>query len=310
MIEYQRIILADRVRNDAFYRALKKVVKPRTSVVADIGSGTGFLAFLASKLGAKTCTLYESSELLELSRRLAEENGIRNCHFVGKHSTLVKNTAKADIVVSETLGNFAIEEGIIETMNDARRFLKPGGVLLPQSLTQFVAPVVTDRLWKEVASLRRIGFGLQFSRAEEISLNNIYVRTVRSSDLLKQKGAVQVWDRIDFRRKNESVRSAAVRWPIARPVTVYGFAVWWECGLIPGVSLSTSPSAPPTHWEQIFLPVLEPFSLIKGEILELRLHVDARREVRINVAWDVRRLTSNGKIRLQQRLDMQRGQIG
>ncbi|MDD5041917.1 MAG: 50S ribosomal protein L11 methyltransferase [Candidatus Peribacteraceae bacterium] len=134
MIEYQRIILADEVRNAALAKALTSVIRKGEPVVADIGSGTGFLSFLASKLGAKECHLYERSELMDLSRALAKENDIKNLHFIQKHSTEVRNPVKADIVISETLGNFALEEGIIETMNDAHRFLKAGGVLIPRSL--------------------------------------------------------------------------------------------------------------------------------------------------------------------------------
>ena len=51
-IEYHRTLLADRVRNAAFHAALEKVVVPGETTVADIGAGTGFLGFLAARLGA------------------------------------------------------------------------------------------------------------------------------------------------------------------------------------------------------------------------------------------------------------------
>ncbi len=57
MIEYQRVILGDTIRNTAFMEALEDAIEPCKTVVADIGSGTGFLAFLASKIGAKECYL-------------------------------------------------------------------------------------------------------------------------------------------------------------------------------------------------------------------------------------------------------------
>ncbi|MDD5103379.1 MAG: 50S ribosomal protein L11 methyltransferase [Candidatus Peribacteraceae bacterium] len=308
MIEYQRIILADHVRNEVFARALKAVVRKDESVVADIGSGTGFLSFLASKLGAKECYLYEQSALLDLSRSLAHENDIKHLHFIQKHSTQVRTPVKADVVISETLGNFALEEGIIETMNDAQRLLKPDGVLIPQSLQQFIVPVVSDHLWKEVTSFDRVGHGLTFRKACEISCQNIYVRTLQMSDLLPD--GAQTWDEIDFTQKNSPLRSATLTWIIHAPVTVFGFGLWWEAELQPGITLSTSPAAPRTHWEQIFMPVLEPLELRKGEQLTLSLSVDARQEIRINVAWDIRAISADGGERKHQRLDMRRGQIG
>ena len=51
-IEYHRTLIADRVRIAAFHEALSRVVVKGKSTVADIGTGTGLLAFLAAKLGA------------------------------------------------------------------------------------------------------------------------------------------------------------------------------------------------------------------------------------------------------------------
>ncbi|MFH0851148.1 MAG: methyltransferase domain-containing protein, partial [Candidatus Peregrinibacteria bacterium] len=308
MIEYQRIILSDNVRNTALAKALKSVIRKGKSVVADIGSGTGFLSFLASKLGAKECYLYERSELIDLSRALAHENNITNLHFIQKHSTQVRTPMKADIVISETLGNFAPEEGIIETMNDAHRFLAPGGTLIPRSLKQFIAPVLSDRLWKEVTSVDRIGHGLSFRAAREISCNNIYVRTLQPSDLLPE--SAQEWDSIDFHKKNKPIRSAKLSWTMERSARVFGFGLWWEALLQPGVALSTAPAAPRTHWEQIFMPVLKPLNLNKGDRLTLSFSIDSRQEIRINVAWDIRVCAADGTQLLRQSLDMQRGQIG
>ncbi len=56
-IELHRKLLGDRVRNEAFQAALKKVIKPGKTTVADLGAGTGFLSFLARQLGAQHCTL-------------------------------------------------------------------------------------------------------------------------------------------------------------------------------------------------------------------------------------------------------------
>ena len=133
-IELHRKLLGDKVRNDALGAALARVVKPGMSV-ADIGAGTGFLSFLARRLGAAQCHLYEYSGALALAQELARRNRITGLTFVHAHSSEVKKPPKADVVVSETLGNFALEEGLLETLVDARRFLKPGGVLIPLALS-------------------------------------------------------------------------------------------------------------------------------------------------------------------------------
>jgi protein arginine N-methyltransferase 1 len=303
-------MLADNARNQAFEKALKKVIVPGETVVADIGSGTGFLSFLASKLGAKECIGYEQGGMFAVGKALAEKNGIKNCKFIHKHSAQVKNPVKADVVVSETLGNFALEEHIIENMHDAReRFLKPGGTLIPCALTQFVAPVVTDRLTRSIDTWGGIGFGLDLSLLRDRTFHNVYVRRITQADLLGGDDAVQTLDSIDFKKPNESQRELSVQWKITADHSVFGFAVWWEALLVPGVSLSTSPLAPPTHWEQIFLPLPSPLVVQSGDALLLSVTSDSRYEVGINVTWEAQVFRGGKEIASSQKMDMRRGRI-
>ena len=114
----------------------------------------------------------------------------------------VKNPVQADVVISETLGNFALEEHMLETLMDAKRFLKPGGALIPSSLRQFVCPVIAPRLWKEINVWKDIPFDLRWTAAEEMTLQNMYVKTVRPEELLSY--GTQEWDRMDFQKKRRA----------------------------------------------------------------------------------------------------------
>src|SRR6185436_20244813 len=69
-IELHRKLLGDAVRNAALADALKRTIKPGMTV-ADLGAGTGFLSFLARRLGASQCHLYEYTATLELAQQLA-----------------------------------------------------------------------------------------------------------------------------------------------------------------------------------------------------------------------------------------------
>ena len=287
MIECHRKLLGDPVRNAAFVKALRRVIIPGKTTVADIGSGTGYLSFLAAKLGAKSCTLYEVGDVVHLSKEIAKQNGIRNCRFVHKHSTQVRDPERADVVISETLGNFALEEHILETMNDAKRFLKPGGTLIPQRLTQYVVPVISDRLHREINVWDSIDDAINFSAAKSVGLQNMYVKTVRPDELLSGKEALKIWDRVDFRKKESSIRTGSATWTLEKPVTCFGFALFWECEVLPGITLSTSPEAPATHWEQIYLPLLAPLVAQKGSSLDIALHADARLGRGTHLRWDV-----------------------
>jgi len=312
-IELHRKLLGDSVRNQALERALKKVIRPGKTVVADIGAGTGFISFLARRLGARHCHLYEYTPALNLARKLATRNGISGLTFVRAHSSEVRKPQQADVVVSETLGNYALEEHLLETLVDARRFLKPGGTILPCGLRQFVAPVVTPRLQDEIDVWRRVGFDLDLAEARAVSLNNMYVKAVRPEDLGGKAATGQVWDRMSFAPDDDapaSVRRSTVHWDAAAvaAATVHGFALWWEVEWVPGVTLSTSPFAPPTHWEQVYLPLLEPLALQAGDRLDLVLNSDTRPDAGIRVAWQARVLRG-GKAVAEQKLDMRKGSL-
>ena len=233
-IEYHRTLIADAVRNAAFERALAAVIKPGETTVADIGAGTGLIALMAARLGAREVFLYEAAEVAGVAAKILKANRVRNCHLFPCHSTEMENPPKVDVVVSETLGNYPFEEHIIETLNDARaRFLKPKGTIIPRRLEQLVAPVVSDRIDRELSAWDAAGFDLAAAKA--MSLNNIYVRALAAKELLEGGASARVWDEIDFGKENRTSRKGEAAWRLKAPATIYGFATWWRAELTPGV---------------------------------------------------------------------------
>ncbi len=310
LIEYHRNLLSDKVRNDAFAAALEKVIKKGESVVADIGSGTGLMGFLASRLGAKQVYMYEYGDVMDLSKKLAKDNGIKNCQFIREHSTEAENPPLVDIIVSETMGNYALEEHIISTIEDAKRFLKPGGAIIPRRIRHFVCPVLSDRFFRELCVWDNVGHGLDYSAAKEMSLNNIYVRTFAASDLLDAGSAAQAWDDVDFHQKNSSSRKGSAEWSCTRAQTIYGFAVWWECELVPGIALSTGPLSPKTHWEQLYFPVREPLEAERGDRLVINLASRSSHQEGTIIDWQMTLLSPSGKRKAHQALSLAEGYLG
>ena len=90
------------------------------------------LAFFARELGAREVWLYDPGPALGLAEAVAARNGIDGLHFVPERSLDVADPPRVDVVVAEVLGNFAYEEDVLETLRDARRFLRPGGTLIPR----------------------------------------------------------------------------------------------------------------------------------------------------------------------------------
>ncbi len=312
-IELHRKLLGDLPRNTAFQAALKSVIKPGVTTVADLGAGTGFLSFIARQLGAAHCTLIEYTDTIQLAQQLARANKIDGLSFIQGHSGAIKKPEKVDVVVSETLGNYALEENLLETLNDARRYLKKNGVMIPCGLKQFVAPVLTPRLQSEIDIWPQVGFGLDLSAARTMSLNNMYVRAVQPADLGGSAAHGKCWDTLRFASDADaapSLRRESVHWSgkALAGQTIHGYALWWVSELVPGVEISTSPFAAPTHWEQIYLPLLQALTLDAGDTLECTLTSDTRPEVGVRVAWRTRHLRG-GKALTTQDQDITQGRI-
>ena len=307
-IEYHRTLIADRVRNEAFARALKSVIRKGETTVADIGAGTGILALIAARLGAREVFLYEAAEVAGVAAKVLKANRARKCHLMPCHSSEMEDPPRVDVVVSETLGNYPFEENAIETLNDARRrFLKQGGVIIPGRLEQFVAPVISDRIHGELCAWEDVGFDLDLSPAMTMSFNNIYVRTLAPKELLDDGASAKAWDAIDFMKQNRSVRNGEVIWRLSRTTTIFGFATWWAAELVPGITLSTAPDAPRTHWEQLYFPLRTPLKARGGEAVTISLRSRTSMDEGTHVAWTATRLNAKGQRLERQALNLDKG---
>lgn len=309
-IEYHRTLIADRVRNEALFAALKAVIRPGHSVVADIGAGTGLLGLMAAKLGAKTVYLYETAEIAGVAAQMIKTNRARNCHLLPCHSTEMHDPPQVDVIVSETLGNYALEENIIDTIADARkRFLKPGGVIIPSRIRQFVAPVVAERIHTELSAWDHVGHGLDLTPARTMSFNNAYVRGMKPSELLDRMKSAREWDLIDLTRDGKPTRKGEATWKLAEPTTTYGFAAWWSADLAPGILLTTAPDAPATHWEQLYFPLEKPIKAGKGEAISLSLRSTSSEQGGTHLAWTAVHLDAKGKSLARHAHDLNKGWI-
>lgn len=301
-IEYHRTLIADRVRNAAFEAALRAVIKPGETTVADIGTGTGLLALMAAKLGAREVFLYEAAEVASVAAKVLKANRVRNCHLIPCHSTEMVDPPKVDVVVSETLGNYALEEHIIETLADAKkRFLKPKGIMIPRRIEQLVAPVISDRIPREFDAWDATGFDLGVAKA--MSLNNIYVRTLKPQELL----AAQTWDEVELGTDARSARKGEASWKLERAAAIHGFATWWKAELAPGVWLSTAPDAPRTHWEQLYIPLLAPIEAKAAETVAVSLRSRTSAEGGTHVAWAAIHRDAKGRETARQQLNLDKG---
>ena len=80
-VEYHRTMNFDGVRNPAYERAIRDAVTSK-SVVLDLGAGLGMLGFVAARAGARMVYLVEPEPVIEVTRKVAEANGLDNVECI------------------------------------------------------------------------------------------------------------------------------------------------------------------------------------------------------------------------------------
>jgi precorrin-6B methylase 2 len=247
-------LLADQKRNRAFTAALRRVVT-RGARVVDLGAGSGVWAVTAARLGAARVVAVEEEPLLApVIRAMARENGVADrVEVVTARSTRAALPREFDLVVSETVGVEAFDEDIVPILADARRrFLKPGGAVVPQTLSLMAAPARTD-------FLDPAGVIVETRHWETLLAN--FAGSGRRVRLLGRPVRLQHADLRTLARLDRRAPLAAT-WDLKSARTVNAIALWADMQLAPGVSLSTRVG---TSWPPVVLPV-GPFQAKSGRL--------------------------------------------
>lgn len=264
-------MMSDRRRLDLYRRAILETVK-KDDVVADLGTGLGVLAFFALQAGAKHVYAIERKTSIFLAQKISALNGFQDrLTFVRGNSMEIDLPEPVDCLISETLGSFGLDENSAQAMADLRRrFLKPGGRIIPLGVTTFFAPVSDFTFHRKLAVWREIE-GVDFSPAMEEMRRRSFVFNVAPNSLMAEP---QVFQQVGLLSEDTSVFERKMKFELSAEGPFTGFAGWFEARLTETVKLSTSPDSPATHWQQVFFSAAEPVGMKKGETVELHLRLE------------------------------------
>ena len=142
-------LIADEARTRPYVEALRRAVTP-DSVVLDLGAGaTGFFAMLACRFGARRVFAIEIDDAVAVARQVAAVNGFGDrIEFFQGDSKEIALPERADVIVSDLHGVLPFNGDAIVTLMDARtRLMAPGGRLIPERETLWVAGVDAPNLY-------------------------------------------------------------------------------------------------------------------------------------------------------------------
>ncbi|KAL9321764.1 hypothetical protein ACSQ67_009817 [Phaseolus vulgaris] len=293
-----REMLSDKVRMDAYGQAiLKNPSLLKGAVVMDVGCGTGILSLFSAKAGASRVIAVEASaKMAAVASEVAKDNGLwwnksqsgidglqkgvmEVVHGMVEEidKTVELQPHSVDVLLSEWMGYCLLYESMLGSVLYARdRWLKPGGAILPDTATIFVAGfgkgATSLPFWDNVCGFDMSCIGKELViDAAQIPI----VDVLDSQDLVTSSAVLQSFDlatmkpdEVDFTATTtlELKPSASATW-----CWCYGVVLWFETGFTrrfcqetPAV-LSTSPYTPRTHWSQTILTFREPIAMGFGK---------------------------------------------
>jgi len=261
-------MIEDHARTSAYEEALRRVVRP-TDTVLDFGCGLGVMAILAAKAGAKKVYAVDRLPIIRLARAIALKNNLPDIDFVFAPHDDFELPEKVDVIVSEWMGHFALHEGMLEHLCAARnRHLVPGGRIIPESVTLKAALVTEKSFYDKRCFFQTTPHGIDFTPAMPWVFSELSNEDFRERDLLSPSVVMAHLELATIERSPGFVEAELT--PDTASV-VYGIAGWFDAKLGQGIELDTGPAVSATHWQHLFFPFAEPWSVDPSRPVKLRM---------------------------------------
>ncbi len=291
--EVHRTMIRDQIRTEAFKRAIESVVRPGDTVL-DVGAGSGILSIFAARAGAARVYAVEQTSIAVLAQELAVANGVEDIVRVIQGDVMeIEPAERVDVIVSEWLGGFGIDEGMLVPVIAARdRWLKPGGTMIPRSVTAWVALVHDRYLGETVDFLRDNPYGLELGdlidrTANEISYSGTF-RHLATNDRRSEPSRLWTTDTASITLEEAgAAQEVETELRVRDHGSANALALWFSAELAPGVQLSIGPGDPPTHWGMTTAPLFAPVVLTPGMDVRIRVRTAPAKPVGTWTRWAI-----------------------
>src|SRR5664279_1786545 len=244
--------------------------------------------------GCRTRHAVEQTTIAVLAQQLAAANGFADIVQVIQGDILeTQPPERVDAIVSEWLGGFGIDEGMLVPVIAARdRWLKPGGTMIPRSVTAWAALVHDRYLADMVDFLRADPYGFKLDDLVATTVNEIlYSGTFRhlaAGDRRSEPSRLWTTDTALVPLEQAMApHQAETPLEVREPGTANALALWFSAEIAPGISLSVGPGDPPTHWGMTTAPLNSPVDLTPGMTVRARVRTSPALPVGTWTSWAI-----------------------
>jgi amino acid adenylation domain-containing protein len=258
----------DHQRNDSYKVAINRLVKDK--IVVEIGTGKdAILSRFCAEAGAKKIYAIErNEETCQQARACIANLGLTDkITIIHGDATLVNLPELADVCVSEIVGAIGGSEGAAVIINNARRFLKPDGLMIPQrSITKIAAVTLPNEILQNPKFTETSG---HYTRKifEQVGYPfdlRVCIKKFPQANILSN---VDVLEDLNF---NESISPEfchEVKFEIHQNGRLDGFLVWLNLHTIEGEEIDILQHE---HcWLPVYFPAFEPgIEVVCGDVIQ------------------------------------------
>ncbi len=281
-------MLSDRVRTLAYKDAIEKNAESTIldKTVLDLGCGTAILSMFCARAGAKSVVGVDMSSIVHQAMDIVRENGLESKINLkhGRLEDLDLDGVKFDVIVSEWMGYFLLYEAMLDSVISARkRFLKPGGRVLPNRCTMHLVGVSDTERAKDLVDFWDDVYGFKMSCMRTPSLVEASVEVVPSSAVVTESVLIHTLD-METCELSDTEFASNFEFIVNKDSNLTAVAGYFDAFFDLsdiGVSFTTGPTATPTHWKQTVFHLSEKIKVSQGQHIEGRISVrKLKRDVR------------------------------
>jgi protein arginine N-methyltransferase 1 len=271
-------LIKDKFRMSAYRNAiLENPTLFKGKVVLDAGTGTGILALLAAKCGARKVYAVERTAMADYAAEIVALNG-----FSGQIEVIrgavedIRLPEQVDVILSDWMGFCLLYETMLPAVIIARdRFMRPGGTMFPSRAKLFMVGIEDHEYRGQKIGFWDDVYGFKFTSVKKWALVEPLFEICPIERIITD--TCELVD-LDLNRATVDCVNLDCSFQLGptKKETLHAFTVWFDIifkGPQRTVVMSTSPRAPSSRWYQSIFYLETPILVEPGFPVRGKFHM-------------------------------------